>query len=337
MEVCGGQTHSIIRFGLDQMLPPEITLIHGPGCPVCVTPIEILDKAIAVASRPEVIFCSFGDMLRVPGSEKDLLRVKSEGGDVRIVYSPMDSVGLAQKNPDRQVVFFAVGFETTAPANAMAVAQAAKLGLANFSILVAHVLVPPAIRAVLDSPSCRVQGFLAAGHVCTVMGTEEYRPIAEQYRVPIVVTGFEPLDILHGVALCVEQLEEGRAEVENQYARSVRSEGNRAAIQQIQEVFKVVPRKWRGIGQIPSSGLGLRAKYAAFDADRRFGVENIAAEEPSECIAGEVLQGHKKPHDCPAFGIRCTPDYPLGAPMVSSEGTCAAYYRYRGRAAGEIR
>ncbi len=332
MEVCGGQTHSIIRFAIDEVLPPEITLIHGPGCPVCVTPIEILDKAIAIASRPGVIFCSFGDMLRVPGSQKDLLTVKSEGGDVRIVYSPMDALALAREHLDRQVVFFAVGFETTAPANAMAVSQAAKRGLKNFSVLVSHVLVPPAIRAVLDSPSCRVEGFLAAGHVCTVMGTEEYRPIAEQYHVPIVVTGFEPLDILQGVAMCVAQLEQGRAEVENQYARSVRPEGNRAAIRQIREVFQTVPRKWRGIGEIPASGLGLREAYAQLDADRRFGVQEITAEEPAECIAGEVLQGHKKPLDCPAFGTTCTPDRPLGAPMVSAEGACAAYYRYRRRA-----
>jgi hydrogenase expression/formation protein HypD len=329
MEICGGQTHSIIRFGLDELLPAEITLIHGPGCPVCVTPIEMLDKAIAIASRPEVTFCSFGDMLRVPGSRKDILTVKSEGGDVRIVYSPMDAVALAKKHLDRQVVFFAVGFETTAPANAMSVVQAARLGLTNFSVLASHVLVPPAVRAVLDSPSCRVQGFLAAGHVCTVMGTDEYWPIAEKYGVPIVVTGFEPLDILQGVAMCVTQLEQGRAEVENQYARSVRPEGNPAAIQQIRDVFEVVPRKWRGIGEIPASGLALREPYAEFDADRRFGVGEIRAEEPQECIAGEVLQGHKKPYDCPAFGLRCTPDHPLGAPMVSSEGACAAYYRYR--------
>jgi len=329
MEICGGQTHSIIRFGLDEMLPSEITLIHGPGCPVCVTPIEILDKAIAIASRPGVIFCSFGDMLRVPGSRKDLLTVKSEGGDVRVVYSPMDALSLARKNPERQVVFFAVGFETTAPANAMSVAQAARLKVTNFSILASHVLVPPAVRAVLDSPACRVQGFLAAGHVCAVMGTDEYRPIAEKYRVPIVVTGFEPLDILHGVAMCVRQLEQGRAEVENQYTRAVRPDGNRAAIRQIEEVFEVVPRKWRGIGEIPASGLALRASYAEYDADRRFGVQGIEADEPEECIAGEVLQGHKKPHECPAFAVRCTPDHPLGAPMVSSEGACAAYYRYR--------
>jgi hydrogenase expression/formation protein HypD len=331
MEVCGGQTHAIIRFGLDELLPRQITLIHGPGCPVCVTPVEILDKAIAIASRPEVIFCSFGDMLRVPGSQKDLFTVKSEGGDVRVVYSPMDAVTLAQKYADREVVFLAVGFETTAPANAMAVAQAARLGLKNFSILVSHVLVPPAMRAVLSSPLNRVQGFLAAGHVCTITGMEEYRPLAAEFRVPIVITGFEPLDILQGVLMCVRQLEAGRYEVENQYARSVRPEGNVPAKRQIEEIFQVVARKWRGIGEIPRSGLALRDEYAAFDADRRFGVENIIAEESGECIAGEVLQGHKKPLDCPAFAIRCTPDRPLGAPMVSAEGACAAYYRYRRR------
>lgn len=329
MEICGGQTHAILRFGLDEMLPKEITLIHGPGCPVCVTPIEILDKAIAIASQPGVIFCSFGDMLRVPGSEKDLLKVKSEGGDVRIVYSPMDALQLARKNPERQVVFFAVGFETTAPANAMAVFQAARLGLKNFSALVSHVLVPPAICAVLDAPQCRVQGFLAAGHVSAIMGTDEYRPIAEKYHVPIVVTGFEPLDILQGIAMCVEQLETGRAEVEIQYGRCVRSEGNRPALDLVRQVFEPVNRKWRGIGEIPQSGLGLQEAFLEFDASRRFGVDQIVADEPSECIAGEVLQGHKKPHECPAFGVRCTPDRPLGAPMVSSEGACAAYYRYR--------
>jgi len=329
MEVCGGQTHSIIRFGLDQMLPPEITLIHGPGCPVCVTPVEMLDKAIAVASRSEVIFCSFGDMLRVPGSEKDLLTVKSEGGDVRVVYSPMDALDLARKHPDRQVVFFAVGFETTAPANAMAVVQAASLALENFSLLVAQVLVPPAIRAVLESPSNRVQGFLAAGHVCTVTGIEAYRPIAQRYRVPMVVTGFEPLDILRGVLMCIEQLEAGRFDVENQYTRSVRPEGNRPARSQMEAVFRPVARKWRGIGEIPQSGLALREDYVKFDAEHRFDLHETTAAEPAECIAGEVLQGHRKPYECPAFGIRCTPENPLGAPMVSSEGACAAYYRYR--------
>lgn len=329
MEICGGQTHAIVRFGLDDMLPPEITLIHGPGCPVCVTPIEILDKAVAIAGRPEVIFCSFGDMLRVPGSQKDLFTVKSEGGDVRIVYSPMDAVALAQEHPERQVVFFAVGFETTAPANAMAAAQAARLGLKNFSMLVSQVLVPPAIRAVLRSPANRVQGFLAAGHVCTVMGADEYAPIAEEYGVPIVITGFEPVDILQGVLMCVKQLEAGRREVENQYKRSVRSQGNRAAMRQIADVFCVVPRKWRGIGEIAASGLALKDAYAAFDAERRFQVADMTAEEPEACIAGAILQGHQKPYDCPAFGVRCTPDRPLGAPMVSSEGACAAYYRYR--------
>jgi hydrogenase expression/formation protein HypD len=329
MEICGGQTHAILRFGLDELLPPEITLIHGPGCPVCVTPVEMLDKAVAIAARPEVIFCSFGDMLRVPATAKDLLTVKSEGGDVRVVYSPMDALALAEKNPAREVVFFAVGFETTAPAGAMAVVQAARRGLTNFSLLVSHVLVPPAIRAVLASPANRVQGFLAAGHVCTIMGVEQYRPLAERFRVPIVVTGFEPLDILQGVLMCVQQLEAGRHDVEIQYARSVRPEGNLPARRQIEEAFQCVPRKWRGIGEIPMSGLALREKYARFDAELRFAVREITAEESPLCIAGEVLQGYKKPHDCPAFALRCTPEKPLGAPMVSSEGACAAYYRYR--------
>lgn len=329
MEVCGGQTHAILRFSIDEMLPPEITLIHGPGCPVCVTPIEIIDKALAIAARPEVIFSTFGDMMRVPGSQKNLFAVKSAGGDVRIVYSPMDAVALAQKHPERQIVFFAVGFETTAPANAMAVVQASRLGLENFSVLVAHVLVPPAIRAVLEAPSNRVQGFLAAGHVSTITGMDEYWPIAQEHRVPIVITGFEPLDILQGILMCVRQLEAGRHAVENQYSRSVRAEGNRAAIQQIQDVFQPVPRKWRGIGEIPASGLALREPYAEYDAERRFDVMQIASEEPAECLAGEVLQGHKRPYECPAFGQRCAPDSPLGAPMVSAEGACAAYYRYR--------
>lgn len=331
MEVCGGQTHAIIKFGLDQMLPEGVRLVHGPGCPVCVTPLEMIEKALEIASRPEVIFCSFGDMLRVPGAERDLLRVKAAGGDVRVVYSPLDAVTLAAKTPDRQVVFFAVGFETTAPANALAVHQARRMGLTNFSVLVSHVLVPPAIEAILNSPGCRVNGFLAAGHVCTVMGVEEYHPLAQRYRVPIVVTGFEPLDILQGVLMCVKQLEEGRAEVENQYSRSVRSEGNRAAQHLIQRVFQVVPRRWRGIGQIPASGLGLRPEYAEFDAERRFGVADCVMEEPAECMSGLVLQGLVKPTECPAFGTRCVPDHPLGATMVSSEGACAAYYRYRGR------
>ncbi|MDY0168050.1 MAG: hydrogenase formation protein HypD [Thermoguttaceae bacterium] len=329
MEVCGGQTHAIVRFALDEILPEEITLIHGPGCPVCVTPIETIDRAIALAARPEVILCSFGDMLRVPGSGKDLFTVKSEGGDVRIVYSPIDAVALARKHPDRQVVFFAIGFETTAPANAMAAVQAARLGLENFSMLVAHVLVPPAIRAVLDSPDCRIQGFLAAGHVCTVMGAGEYRPIAEDYRVPIVITGFEPLDILRGVLACAEQLEAGRHEVENAYRRAVRDEGNLVAQRQIAEVFEVTARKWRGIGEIPDSGWRLRGTYTQFDAERRFDLGGITAEEPEACRAGDVLQGRLRPCECPAFGVQCTPEQPLGAPMVSAEGACAAYYRYR--------
>ena len=329
MEVCGGQTHAIVKFGIDQLLPAQIELVHGPGCPVCVTPLELIDKAIHIASRPGVIFCSFGDMLRVPGSDCDLLAVKAAGGDVRIVYSPMDAVKIARENPDHAVVFFAVGFETTAPANAMSVYQAAREKLRNYSILVSHVLVPPAMMAILSSPANRVQGFLAAGHVCTVMGYTEYYPIAAKYHVPVVVTGFEPLDILQGVYLCVKQLEEGRAEVENQYTRVVRREGNAPAQQLLREVFSVIPRKWRGVGEIPQSGFGLSEKYAAFDAEQRFGIAAYTAEESGECISGKILQGVKKPHDCPAFGTRCTPEHPLGATMVSTEGACAAYYRYR--------
>jgi hydrogenase expression/formation protein HypD len=333
MEVCGGQTHAIVKFGIDELLPRQITLIHGPGCPVCVTPLELIDKALDIAARPGVVFCSFGDMLRVPGSTTDLLSVKANGGDVRMVYSPLDAVKTAEQEPAKEVVFFAVGFETTAPATAMAVHQAAQKGLKNFSMLISHVLVPPAMEALLASPNCRVQGFLAAGHVCTVMGFEEYPPIAAKYRVPIVVTGFEPLDILQGVLMCVEQLEAGRAEVENQYARSVRREGNRPAQQLIRDIFRVVPRQWRGIGEIPRSGLALNAPYAAFDAEQKFGVTGHRVEEPSECISGLVLQGLKKPHECSAFSTRCTPEHPLGATMVSSEGACAAYYRYRRRGA----
>ena len=329
MEVCGGQTHAIIRFGLDALLPPGLTLVHGPGCPVCVTPVESIDRACAIAARPEVTFASFGDMLRVPGTSGDLSQVKAAGGDVRVVYSPLDALELAAALPDRQVVFFAVGFETTAPANAMAVKLAKARGLANFSVLVSHVLVPPAMEAILSSASSRVQGFLAAGHVCTVMGTAEYAPLAAKYRVPIVVTGFEPLDIMQGLVMCVTQLEEGRAEVENQYARSVRPAGNPAAQEVMREVFTVIPRKWRGIGEIPRSGLGLSPAYESFDAERRFEVSGLKPEEPGECVAGLVLQGLKKPMECPAFGTRCTPETPLGATMVSSEGACAAYYRYR--------
>jgi hydrogenase expression/formation protein HypD len=333
MEVCGGQTHAIVRFGLDELLPETVTLVHGPGCPVCVTPVETLDKACAIAAQPGVIFCSYGDMLRVPGSHADLQRVKAAGADVRIVYSPLDALRLARAHPDRQVVFLAVGFETTAPAHAMAVHQARSQGLKNFSLLVSHVLVPPAIEAILSAPGCCVQGFLAAGHVCAVMGVAEYEPLARRYRVPIVVTGFEPVDLLEGVHRCVLQLEQGRAEVENAYARAVRPEGNPTARALLQEVFSVVDRKWRGIGEIPASGLGLAAAYAAFDAERRFDVGAISAQESSECESGLILQGRKKPHECAAFGTRCTPEHPLGATMVSAEGACAAYYRYGRRRA----
>jgi hydrogenase expression/formation protein HypD len=329
MEVCGGQTHAIVKFGVDELLPAEVTLVHGPGCPVCVTPLELIEKAIEIASMPGVIFCSFGDMLRVPGRDRDLLAVKAAGGDVRIVYSPLDAVQIARAHPGREVVFFAVGFETTAPANAMAVFQAARAGVTNFSLLVSHVLVPPAMEAILSSPKSRVQGFLAAGHVCTVMGYTEYEPLAAKYRVPIVVTGFEPLDILQGVYMCVKQLEEGRHEVENQYSRAVRRDGNLPAQQIVSEVFRVVPRKWRGVGEIPRSGLALADAYRAFDAELRFGVAHQSVDEPTECCSGLVMQGLMKPHECPAFGTRCTPEHPLGATMVSSEGACAAYFRYR--------
>lgn len=329
MEICGGQTHAIVKFGIDALLPASVNLVHGPGCPVCVTPLELIDKAIAIASRPDTIFCSFGDMLRVPGSEKDLFQVKAAGGDVRVVYSPLDAVKLARQHPQRQVVFFAVGFETTAPANAMAVYQARHTGLTNFSLLVSHVLVPPAMEAILSSPINRVQGFLAAGHVCTVMGTQDYLPIAQRHRIPIVVTGFEPVDILQGLLMCIQQLESGQCEVQNAYARAVRADGNAHAQSLVRQVFRVVNRKWRGVGEIPESGLALASDYAAFDAEQRFQVGSIRAEESSECISGLVLQGVRKPHTCPAFGTRCTPEHPLGATMVSSEGACAAYYRYR--------
>jgi hydrogenase expression/formation protein HypD len=332
MEICGGQTHAIVKFGLDELLPETVTLVHGPGCPVCVTAAEIIDEAVDLAGRPGVIFCSFGDMLRVPGTGVDLLSVKAAGGDVRIVYSPLDAVALARRHPDREVVFFAVGFETTAPANAMAAYQAKRQGLTNFSLLVSQVLVPPAIEAILSSTSNRVQGFLAAGHVCTVMGYTEYEPIARRYRVPIVVTGFEPVDILQGLHMCVRQLEEGRAEVENQYSRVVTREGNESAQRIMGDVFEIVDRNWRGIGVIPNSGLGLNAEYSEFDAERRFTLSPPrAAGETSPCIAGLVLQGVKRPHECPVFGSACTPEHPLGAPMVSSEGACAAYYQHRRR------
>ena len=329
MEICGGQTHSIVKFGLDELLPSKITLVHGPGCPVCVTPVELIDAAVALAARPGVTVCSFGDMLRVPGTGIDLLTARARGGDVRMVYSPLDAVTFAAQNPGREVVFFAVGFETTAPANAMAVVQARRLGLRNFSLLVSHVLVPPAIEAILSAPDNRTQGFLAAGHVCTVMGFEEYLPLSQKFRVPIVVTGFEPLDILQGILMCVRQLEQGRAEVENQYARSVQREGNRPAQALMSKVFRVVARKWRGVGEIPHSGFALQGEFTAHDAETRFGVAGYHVDEDSECISGQVLRGVKKPHECPAFATRCTPEHPLGATMVSSEGACAAYYLYR--------
>ena len=329
MEVCGGQTHSIVKYGIDTLLPEKLELVHGPGCPVCVTPLEMIDRALAIASQNDVIFCSFGDMLRVPGTQTDLLSIKAQGGDVRIVYSPLDAVKIAQDNPRKEIVFFAVGFETTAPANAMAVYQAKELGLKNFSLLVSHVLVPPAMEAILSSRTNRVQGFLAAGHVCTVMGYTAYPPIAAKYKVPIVVTGFEPLDILQGIAMCVEQLEEGRHEVENQYVRSVRELGNQYAQELISKVFCVIPRKWRGIGEIPESGFGLNPQYQDFDAEIKFNLGIIKTQESAQCVSGLILQGIKKPYECPAFGIKCTPESPLGATMVSSEGACSAYYRYK--------
>ena len=329
MEVCGGQTHSIIRHGIDQLIPDQVEMIHGPGCPVCVTPLELIDKALEIASRPEVIFCSFGDMLRVPGSGRDLFRVKSEGGDIRVVYSPLDALKLARENPDREVVFFGIGFETTAPPNAMAVFQAKRLGVPNFSMLVSHVRVPPAIDAIMQSPACRVQAFLAAGHVCSVMGTQEYPPLVERYSVPIVVTGFEPLDILEGIRHTVHQLERGESYLDNAYARAVPPEGNLAARKLLSEVFTVTDRGWRGIGVIPDSGWRLSETYRDFDAEYRFQVGDIHTDESAVCRSGEVLQGLIKPHECAAFGTQCTPRNPLGATMVSSEGACAAYYLYR--------
>jgi hydrogenase expression/formation protein HypD len=329
MEVCGGQTHALMRYGIDELLPPKIELVHGPGCPVCVTPLDMLDRAVRIASLPNVTFTSFGDMLRVPGSESDLFQAKAWGADVRVVYSPLDAVKIARANPERKVVFFGVGFETTAPANGMAVWQAKREGLKNFSMLVSHVLVPPAMRLILSSPANRVQGFIAPGHVCTVMGYHQYEELASDFHVPMVVGGFEPLDLLEAISMLVSQLEEGRAEVENQYTRSVNREGNLAAQNILREVFEVSGRQWRGIGPIPESGYRLRDEFAEFDAERIFGMEGCHAEEPRECISALVLQGLKKPLDCTAFGKRCTPVTPLGAPMVSSEGACAAYYQYR--------
>jgi hydrogenase expression/formation protein HypD len=328
MEVCGGQTHTIVKYGLDRVLPAGLELVHGPGCPVCVTSLEMIDRAHAIASRPDVIFCSFGDMLRVPGSRGDLLQLKSQGSDVRVVYSPLDAVNLAAAHPERQVVFFAIGFETTAPPNAMAVWLAKRRRLTNFSVLVSHVLVPPAMTAILQSPGNRVQGFLGPGHVCTVMGNTEYEPIARRYRVPIVITGFEPIDLLEGVLRVVRQLEAGRAEVENQYSRAVRREGNPEALKLIGEVFEVCDRKWRGVGLIPRSGFRLREEYRGHDAERLFEVADIETQESGVCISGEILRGLKKPHECPAFGKECTPQTPLGATMVSAEGACAAYHAY---------
>ncbi len=326
MEVCGGQTHSLLRNGIDDLLPEQVEMIHGPGCPVCVTPLEMIDRALAIAAMPNTIMCSFGDMLRVPGSQADLFQVRSRGGDVRVVYSPLDSVQIARDNPERQVVFFGIGFETTAPANAMAVYQAHREKLPNFSMLVSHVLVPPAIEAIMTSPDCRVQGFLAAGHVCSVMGTEEYGPLVERYRVPIVVTGFEPLDLLSGILAAVRQLEKGEARLENAYARAVRPQGNPAAREMLRQVFEVTDRNWRGVGEIPGSGWKLTATYADYDAERRFGVGGMRSCESALCQAGQVLQGLLKPHQCAAFGKECTPRTPLGATMVSSEGACAAYF-----------
>lgn len=329
MEICGGQTHTIIKNGIDQILPKEIELVHGPGCPVCVTPLEIIEKAMAIASLPNVIFTSFGDMLRVPGSNKDLLQIKSEGGDIRIVYSPLESLKIARNNPEKEVVFFAVGFETTAPGNAMAIYQAQREGLSNFSELVSHVLVPPAMTALLSSPKNRVQAYLAAGHVCAIMGWREYEPIAKKYKVPIIPTGFEPIDVLEGILLAVKQLEKGKHEVENQYLRAVQRNGNRRAQDLVNKIFRVGNRKWRGIGGIPQSGLIIRDEYSDYDAEIKFNVGNISTQESDKCIAGIVLQGLKKPFECPAFGKECTPMNPLGATMVSNEGTCAAYYRYQ--------
>ena len=336
MEVCGGQTHSIIRHGIDQLLPQGLELIHGPGCPVCVTPLEMIDKALAIAALPDVVFCSFGDMLRVPGTDRDLFRIKSAGGDVRVVYSPLDALTIARENPEREVVFFGVGFETTAPANAMTVHQARRLGVRNFSLLVSHVRVPPAIEAIMGSPDCRVQAFLAAGHVCSVMGIEEYPELAERYRVPIVVTGFEPLDILEGIRRTVHQLERGEHRVDNAYPRAVRDTGNPAALTMLREVFEVTDRTWRGIGTIPASGWRLSPAYREYDAEYRFDVTDVRTSESAACRSGEVLQGLIKPHECAAFGTTCTPRNPLGATMVSSEGACAAYYLYRRLAAPAV-
>lgn len=328
MEICGGQTHSLVKNGIMEMLPREITMVHGPGCPVCVTPLGIIDEAIYLAEKKNVILCSFGDMLRVPGSKKSLLEVKATGADVRIVYSPLEAVKIAQDNPSKEVVFFAVGFETTAPANALSVVQAHKLGVKNYSILASHVLVPPAMEAILSDPETRIDAFLAAGHVCTIMGTEEYDPIVEKYNVPIVVTGFEPVDLLQGILMAVIQLEKGVARLENQYARVVQREGNRLAQNTISEVFEVSDRTWRGIGEIPMSGYEVKNEYKVYNARTKFNLNLESVPENAECISGAIMKGLKKPIQCPNFGTKCNPEHPLGAPMVSSEGACAAYYHY---------
>ena len=329
MEICGGQTHAIMRYNIEEYLPKQISLVHGPGCPVCVTPLELVDKAIVIASMKDVIFASYGDMLRVPGSEKDLLSVKAEGGDVRMVYSPLDALKIAEDNPDKKVVFFAIGFETTAPANALSVKEAKRRGLNNYSILSSHVLVPPAMKAILNSKTSRIQAFLAAGHVCTIMGYGEYIPITREYKVPIVITGFEPVDILQGIFHATKMLEQGKNDVYNAYSRAVTKEGNVPAKKLLEEVFTITDRKWRGIGIIPESGYRLSESYSAFDAELIFNVKDLSVHESELCIAGEVLQGLKKPSDCPAFGKECKPEHPLGAPMVSSEGACAAYHRFK--------
>ncbi|MEL6968778.1 MAG: hydrogenase formation protein HypD [Bacteroidota bacterium] len=328
MEVCGGQTHSLVKNGILNMLPKEINMVHGPGCPVCVTPLSLIDKAVYLAEEESVILCSYGDMLRVPGSEKSLLEAKANGADIRILYSPLEAVKIAQDNPDRQVVFFAVGFETTAPANALSVVHADRLGLDNYSILASHVLVPPAIEALVSDEECVVEGFLAAGHVCTIMGMEEYYPLVEKYQVPIVITGFEPVDILQGILMTVQQLEAGEAKLENQYSRMVRPAGNPNAIETIHEIFDVTDRMWRGMDVIPNSGYEVKKSYLKFDARKKFAVNIPEAPENKECIAGDIMKGIKKPFECPNFGTKCKPENPLGAPMVSSEGACAAYYHF---------
>jgi hydrogenase expression/formation protein HypD len=330
MEVCGGQTHSLVKNGIIEMLPKEVTMIHGPGCPVCVTPLRLIDKAIHLALKENVILCSFGDMLRVPGSEINLLEVKAKGGDVRILYSPLEAVKIAEDNPDKEVVFFAVGFETTAPANALSVIHAHRKGLKNYSILASHVLVPPAIKAVINDEESKIDGFLAAGHVCTIMGNSEYYPLSKDYNVPIVVTGFEPLDVLQGILMVLRQLEHNKAQVENQYARIVREKGNPNAQEMIYEVFKIQNQVWRGIGEIPESGYGIKQKYADYDATKKFNIEIEEAPENPDCISGQIMKGIKKPFECPQFGKKCKPTNPLGAPMVSSEGACAAYYHFSG-------